>query len=123
MPRAVANGSADAGRRKHYLLIEQLVEGQAGSNFPTENWIKLQNAWAARDYVTLDEVTKADQLSASTVTEWDIPYSTFMDPDRIEVAKKRRVVYHGRTYDILSGRLSDDTSGRSVVLQSLAKAG
>lgn len=123
MPRALGNGSADTGRRKHYLIIEQLVEGQAESNFPTEEWIKLQNAWAARSYVTLDEVTKADQLSASTVTEWDIPYSTFMDPDRIEVAKKRRVVYLGRTYDILSGRLSDDTGGRSILLSTLAKVG
>lgn len=121
MPRAMS--SADTGRRTHFLKIEQLVEGQAESNFPTENWITLQNAWAAREYITLDEEFKVDQHSATSVTAWDIPYSTFMDPDRIDVAKKRRIVYLGRTFDILRARLSDDTAGRSIILETLAKVG
>jgi len=123
MPRALSSGSADAGRREYFITIEQLTEAVAASNFPTESWTKLMTAWAARDYVTLVEEERADQVTASTVTEWDIPYSVQMDPDRIDVAKKRRVVYLGRTYDVLSGRLNARGDGRSIVLQTLAKVG
>jgi SPP1 family predicted phage head-tail adaptor len=123
MPRALRGTAADAGRREYHILIQQLSEGQAESNFPTEEWTKLTTVWAARSYVTLDEVAKADQLSASTVTEWDIPYSPSMDPDRIDVAKKRRIVYLGKTYDVLSGRVNDRGVGRSIILSTLAKVG
>ena len=123
MPRAVGSMAADTGRREFFVLIEQLTEAQADSNFPTETWTKLQHAWAARSYGTLDEEFKADQLSAANVVLWDIPYSTFMDPDKIEVAKKRRLVYQGRTFDILSAHLNDRGQGRSIVLTTLAKAG
>lgn len=120
MPRAIGM-AASAGEREFYITLQQLTEGTANSNFPTESWTQLGKVWASRDYVTLDERATADQLSATAVVEWDIPYSVSMDPDLVDVAKKRRLVYKDRVYDVLSGRLGSRAQGRSIVLETLAK--
>lgn len=126
MPRALARQRAvDAGLRDLLITIEQLTDSSDDSNFPIEDWTTLPviKAWAARDYITLDETTKVDQLSASIVTTWEIPYMASMDPDRIDVAKKRRIRYLDRTYDILSAQVLSRADGMAIILSTLAKVG
>ena len=123
MPRALSGTAASAGEREFYITIQQLTEDQADSNFPTEAWTPLTKAWARRDFVTMDERTNADQLSTTVVQRWEIPYLVSMDPDRVDVAKQRRISYLNRTYDILSAEMLPRASGRSIVLTTLAKVG
>ena len=123
MPRALSGTAASAGEREFYITIQQLTEGAAASNFPTEAWTQLTKVWARRDFVTMDERTNADQLSATVVQKWEIPYSVSMDPDRVDVAKERRLQYLNRTYDILSAEMMPRANGRSIILTTLAKVG
>lgn len=123
MRSLIGTVAASAGERELYITIQQLTEGSADSNFPTETWTQLMKVFARRDYITLDEQTKVDQLSATAVMRWEIPYSFSMDPDRIDVAKQRRIVYVGRTYDILSAEVLPRAQGRSIVMTTLAKVG
>ena len=123
MPRALNATAASAGERELYITIHQLTESQAESNFPTEEWTQLTKVWARRDYLSLEERTAADQLSATVVQRWEIPYAVSMDPDRVDVAKTRRLSYLNRTYDILSAEILPRASGRSIVLTTLAKVG
>ena len=55
MPRALSGTAASAGERELYVTIQQLTEGSAASNFPTEAWTQLTKVWARRDFVTMDE--------------------------------------------------------------------
>lgn len=121
MPRAVS--AAGAGERDLPITIQQLVEGAAESSFPTEDWTPLAKAFARREYQTLDERVTGDQVSATAIQRWEIPYTELMDPDRVDVAKKRRITYLSRTYDIQAAEILPRASGRSIIITTLAKVG
>jgi hypothetical protein len=44
----------------------------------------------------------AGQLSGEATTQWEMGYRADMDPELVDVTKKRRLVYQGRIYDITS---------------------
>lgn len=121
MPRSVGNASAHAGDREFKITIEKLSESTAGSGFPTEAFGQPMQVWASREYVSLQEGVRADQLSASAVMRWTIPYHFELDPDRYNIPKTRRIVYHGRTYDIQTAEMQSRQEGRAIVLTTLAK--
>lgn len=123
MPRPVGSTAASAGERDLYITIQQLTEAQADSNFPTEEWKELGRFFARREYLSLDERSTVDQLSATAVMRWEIAYAISMDPDRVDVAKARRIVYLNRTYDIQTAEILPRASGRSIILTTLAKVG
>lgn len=122
MPRSIINrGGIEAGRRDKHIALEQVIDENANSNFPTERWVNLSSAWASREYVTLDERTEGSQLIASATSRWTIPYMESMDPDRIDVPKKRRLVYLGRVYPILAAELLSRQDGLAIVLVTKAQ--
>lgn len=124
MPLSLRNrGATHAGARELYITIEQLNEGLATSNFPTEGWTQLRKAWAGREFVSLDERTAGSQLIASSVARWEIPYAVDMDPDRVDVPSKRRINYLGRIYPILSAEPLAREQGKGIVLVTQAKVG
>lgn len=99
-PRTVA-----AGRRDKYVTIQQAL-GEPSSGFPVDTWTTLgQPVWMSREDVEGDERFDADRLTARHHTVWVMPYQSTMDPDLIDVPKRRRLLYQGRVYDIVSARL------------------
>lgn len=124
MPRTVSNRAGmEAGRREFPIIIESLTDDTAESNFPTEEWTPMTRVFASREFVSLDERATGSQMLASSVVRWTIPYSQSMDPDRVDVAKTRRLKYLERVYPIVSAEPLPRGEGHGIVLVTEAKVG
>lgn len=112
----------DAGARDRRVTIQQLVETKGTSGFPVEDWIPLIDMDASRAEVSgFERFVAAAQLSAPYETRWGIDYRPDMDPDLVDVPKKRRVVYQGRVHDIVAAELVGREMG--VELLTLSRRG
>lgn len=110
-----------AGDRDRLVTIEQMTESQAGSGLPVENWSTLCRAWMSKEDVSGREQFRAGQLAAPFNTTWTVGYRSDMDPDLVDVAKTRRLIYQGRQYDIVSASQINRKEG--VELRTLARMG
>ena len=89
---------------------------------PTDGpWTELDTVWAERVELGGDESFRASQLSAAYDTRWFIRYRPDMDPETIDVAKMRRLLYKARTHDIVSATIVERY--RDIELKTLSKAG
>lgn len=99
-------GGLNAGDLDREVLIQQLADDDAlansedASGFPVERWIPLDIVWLQRMTTTGAEKFRAAQLSAAIETRWQLHWRDDMDPDAIDVPKKRRLVFQDRIYDI-----------------------
>lgn len=91
-----------AGLRSRLVTIEQLSSENAGGAFPIETWTSLALEWMSKRDLRADERFAANQTSAFAETEWQMAYRSDMDPDLLDVTKMRRLVYEGRTHDIVA---------------------
>lgn len=91
-----------AGLRNRQVTIQQLTESQGASGFPVESWIPLVTVMASKDDQEGQERFAANQLSSPFDTTWQLPYLASLDPELLNVPKKRRLVYQGRVHDIVS---------------------
>lgn len=111
-----------AGSLVHDVTIQQLTETRgATSKAPVESWTTLRRAWMARQADRGSEVFKAMQLSGASAMTWTMRYLSSMDPDLVDVAKTRRLLYQGRAYDIVSVEPMDRKIG--LVLRTIARTG
>ena len=110
----------NAGSTVHDVLIQQLTESRgATSKAPVESWTTLLDRVPMQRQASRgNETFTRDQLSGSHVTTWTMRYLVDMDPDLVDVPKKRRLVYQGRAHDILSAEPMDRKVG--LVLRTLA---
>lgn len=117
----MVKGPVDAGERDRQVTLQQLTESLDASRFPVETWTTLAAVFARKVDLTGRERFVADQLSAPYDTTWNITYRTDMDPEVIDVSKQRRLVYQGRSYDIVNAQMV----GRyeSIDLLTLARQG
>lgn len=103
--RTLRNGAAipmESGERDRVVTIQQLTETLATSNFPTENWTTLKAGVYMRKIDNKQyERVKSDQIAAAFDTQWEMPYLASMDPDLVDVAKKRRLIYQDRVFLIV----------------------
>lgn len=93
-------GGLDAGLLDREVTIQQLTEEEGESGFPVETWEELDTVWMHKMSSTQGERFQAAQLSAPIVTRWRMYWRDDMDPDAVDVTKKRRLLYQGRYYDI-----------------------
>ena len=91
-----------AGARNRLVTVQQLTESIGASGRPVETWTSLAKVWMERMDMTGAERFRADQLSARYDTRWRMPYRSDMDPETVNVPKKRRLLYQGRIYDIVT---------------------
>jgi len=89
-----------AGAKDRWVLIEQVTDQDGESNYPVEAWTTLDHAWMEKVPIGGSERFRSAQLSASIETRWRCQYRPDLDPDAIDVAKTRRLVFDGRIYDI-----------------------
>jgi SPP1 family predicted phage head-tail adaptor len=91
------------GARTKWVTIEQLASADAGgsASFPVEQWTTLETVPVAKADVGGRELFRANQLSTPFDTRWEIAYREDMDPERVDVTKRRRLVYLDRRYDIV----------------------
>lgn len=108
----------DVGTMDREVTIQALTDGVGSSGFPVETWVDLCTVWMARLEVRGSERFRAAQLSAPIETRWHMHYLSDMDPNAIDVPKKRRLVYLGRPFDITSA----SEIGRQVGIELLTLA-
>jgi head-tail adaptor len=98
----VAVGPVEPGKRDRAVTIQQLAESQGGSGFPKPTWSTLASpVWMEKRPVGGQERFDADQTTARYDTRWILGWRTDMDPDTVDVPKKRRLSYGGRFHDIV----------------------
>lgn len=123
--RNLMNGAAipmEVGERDRAVTIEQLNEETASSGFPTEPWSTLASpVWMRKLDAKGDERQKADQNAAYYETQWEMGYNADMDPELINVAKTRRLIYRGRVHQIVMASLIGRREG--IELLTVAGAG
>lgn len=109
---------ADRGALDRQITLQQVTESTETSGFPTEAWSTLATVFARKQDMSGRERFVAGQMTAPFDTGWVIPYRTDMDPDEIDVPKKRRLVYKGRVFDIVYAQMIGRYEG--IALQTLA---
>lgn len=112
----------DAGERDRIITIQTCTDSEDGSGMPIETWTTLQGCaqiFASKNEPRGEEKYGPDQLSASSVTRWEMAYRADMDPDLVNVPKVRRVLYQGRVHDIIEA--SEIGRKEGVELITLAK--
>lgn len=94
----------EAGERDKIVTIQCLTEAVGPSRFPKDDWTTLPSftMFASKRDLGSRERFAAAQLSTPADVRWEINYREDMDPDLIDVPKKRRLLYKGRAYDIVS---------------------
>jgi head-tail adaptor len=107
-----------AGRRYTLVAIQQLTSETSGG-FPVETWTTLGSWWLNKRDLRADERFVANRESAFAETQWHGPYRADMDPELVDVAKVRRLVYQGKTHDIVAAALIER---RAIELLTLASS-
>lgn len=112
-----------AGQRDRLITIEQCTDTVGASQFPIETWTTLiAGVFAAYDDESGSETfVSAHQVSATDQVRWTIAYRADCDPELVDVAKRRRIVAHGRIYDILAA--NPIGRGQGLELRTRAKVG
>lgn len=108
----------EAGERDRQVTIEQAAESKGTGNFPVETWTTLTTMFASKSDLRGTERFQADQLSARYDTRWEVSYRADLDPDVVDVPKTRRLVYRGRTFDIVDASMIGRKEG--VELMTIA---
>lgn len=94
----------DTGQRDKLVTIQQLTESGSASKFNVESWTSLVTVFMARRDASARERFTADQFAAENDVVWTLFYRADMDPESIDVPKRRRLIYRGRAYDITGAR-------------------
>jgi hypothetical protein len=80
--------------------------------FPTETWATLVGVeFMSRLDLRADERYANHQESAYAETSWQMAYRPDMDPELVDVPASRRLVWQGRTYDIVTASLIGERVG------------
>jgi head-tail adaptor len=105
--RQAANpqGPIGAGARDRWVTIQARPDDStADSGFPLDGaWTDLATVAMAREDMDALEVQRANQQMASATVRWETAYRPDCDPERLDVAKLRRLRYRDRVYDVLAG--------------------
>lgn len=94
-------GFMSAGERDRLVTIQQVADSDGASGFPVETWTTLALAWMGRVPIRGVERVQAGQIQARYDARWVMSYRADMDPDEVDVPKTRRLVYEGRSHDIV----------------------
>jgi head-tail adaptor len=108
-----------SGLRDKLVTIQQ-AKSKGPSGFPVETWTTLRTAYMNRQDVRADERYAANQLSAAMETQWHSDYASDIDPEIVNVPAKRRIVYGGRTFDVLAATILGNKEGVEFI--TLAKS-
>jgi head-tail adaptor len=108
-----------AGARDRQVTIQQWTADMAGSTgYPVESWSTLGTEWMCRTDASAIERFASNQESAAAMTIWTMRFRADMDPEQHNVAKTRRLVYAGRTYDITAASHINRREGIELITQA-----
>lgn len=112
----------ESGERDRAVTVQQLTESAGASGFPVETWSTLVSPyWVKKMDASGRERFGSGQLSAPFDTRWEGAYHPDLDPETVNVAKTRRLVYQGRPYDIVAASMIGMREG--IEFLTLARMG
>lgn len=111
----------DPGERDRVVTIQAATHTVDASTFPTATWADMATAYMAVTTLSGREQFRQGQTSAAADTRFEMPYASTMDPDTVDVPKDRRLVYRGRTYDIVAASMIARKAG--IELMALSRVG
>lgn len=112
---------SSVGQRDKQVTIQQVTETRGASKAPVESWSDLVTVPMSKDDRSGRERYIAAQTSAALESVFTLYYRADMDPELVDVAKRRRLVYQGRVYGITFARVLGIR--RDVELVTLAAGG
>lgn len=96
----------EPGERDRAVAIYQLVESRASSGMPKESWtVLVSRVWMRILDEKGTERFTGEQLAPKLETQFEMGYRSDMDPETVNVPKRRRLSYQGRIYDITSASM------------------
>jgi head-tail adaptor len=95
----------EPGERDRLVVIEQLSASKGGTGYPKETWVTLTSAYMSVLDVKAWERFKASQNAPAVETRFEMGYRDDMDPERVDVPTRRRLVYQSRTYEITAASM------------------
>ena len=108
-----------SGQRDRRVTIQHRTATDQADESGTPNdvgtWSTLVNAWAEKTPLGGRERFDAEQRSAPYDTRWRMGYRADMDPELVNVAKERRLVYKARIYEIVDAQLIGRREGVDVM--------
>lgn len=114
----------DPGALDQRVTIQYRTDGVSESGFgQVDDWTTTtsRTVWMARVPVTLREKVTAQQVSASADLRFVMHYRADMDPDLVDVAKDRRLVFQGRVFNITGAEPMGAKA--AITLLAIAKVG
>jgi hypothetical protein len=119
--RNLSNGAAvpmEPGERDRAVTVQQLTETIV-NGVAKESWTTLVSpVWMRRQGMKAHERFAVDQNKGAADTQWEMGYRPDMDPELVDVVKKRRLLYQGRVYDITGADLIGRFEGIELVTLS-----
>ena len=100
---ALAIPAPPVGARIALVTVEALVPPDSG--FPIETWAPLVTLWMQKIDLLGSEAFRADQMTARYDVRFVAPYEPALDPEVVDVPATHRLVYRGRTYDIVTAAI------------------
>lgn len=93
----------EPGLRDRRITIQQrsATDAKGPSGRPIETWTDLVTLYAHKRAMSGSETYRASQWSAKANGVFEINYRADMDPDLVDVAKLRKVVYESREHDVV----------------------
>jgi hypothetical protein len=127
LPRSFTSyGALEPGDRDQIVVIQQCAadESASTSGYPVETWSTLVAAMPASklDLGGRERFT-GQQLAAAYDTRWQINYRLDMDPDLVDVPKRRRLVHRGRVHDIVAAAQIGRRDGIELLTLAATRAG
>jgi hypothetical protein len=111
-----------SGKRDRTVKLEQFTAADAAdpnSGEPVETWTTLVPRMpVGRIGVSGWERFKENQVTARFDDAWEMNYRADMDPDLVDLPKRRKMVYEGRELDIVYGQVIGRRAG--IVVLTLA---
>lgn len=112
----------DPGERDRLVTIQSRAEATDAVGEAVETWSDVVDAYMRRIDVNGSERFQAAQISAPYTTRWEMGYRDDMDPDLVDIARLRRLVYKGRIYDIVHGALIGRQDGIELATSASGRA-
>lgn len=113
------------GERTKRVTVQAGTPRAGASKLPIMDWTTAatRTFYMRRIDASGSEKLASAQFQASVESEWEMPYSAWMDPELVDVPKLRRLVFQGRTYDIHRAVVRDDPEGKQIRLFTLGRSG
>jgi SPP1 family predicted phage head-tail adaptor len=111
----------DPGDRDRLVTVQGVTDSVDASSFPVETWADIAAIWMSKRDLSGRERFAASQTSAAADLVFELPWRDDMDPESLDLAKVRRLVFRNRVYDIVRAEMRGRREG--VSLYCLAKVG